>query len=150
MELRHYTGAPMTFHRDLIYLQRTNHKPHGLWVSVPGEDDWVSWNKVEQWAFIDYAYRVVLHAEADVRVMSDVNEFDAFHREYSVAPPWRPTADEWLRDIDWARVASDCDGVVIAPYLWNRRMNPHWYYSWDCASGCIWNLSAIRKVVPVE
>lgn len=154
MELRHYTGAPVTLHRDLVYLQYRAHKPHGLWVSVPdenGEDGWVAFNEGEQFRPTTHAHRVVLSPCANVRVLSSIDEFDAFHCEYGVPAFWRPRGrEDWLYDIDWPRVASEHDGIVIAPYLWARRMNPHWYYTWDCASGCIWNLSAIEEVVPVE
>ncbi|QBI98814.1 hypothetical protein SEA_BOBBY_184 [Mycobacterium phage Bobby] len=48
--------------------------------------------------------------------------------------------------IDWGKVAADYGGIIIAPYQWSRRMDPHWYYTWDCASGCIWNLEAIESL----
>ena len=38
------------------------------------------------------------------------------------------------------------DGIIIAPYQWYCRMTVDWYYTWDCASGCIWNLDAIESV----
>lgn len=48
---------------------------------------------------------------------------------------------------DWIDVASRYSGIEIAPYQWKRRIHPStfWYYTWDCASGCIWDLSAIKK-----
>lgn len=152
MKLRHYTARPMAaFHRDLVYLQTVAEKPHGFWVSVPGENDWVAFNEAENWwKPITYEYRIVLCDGAQVRRVEGIEQFHEFHREYAPNPLWRTWRVDDPYCIDWRRVASDHDGVVIAPYLWKRRMNAHWYYLWDRASGCIWNLHAIKDVVPVE
>ena len=41
---------------------------------------------------------------------------------------------------DWKLIAQEFDGIEIAPYQWEIRMdyNFFWYYGWDCASGCLW------------
>jgi hypothetical protein len=54
--------------------------------------------------------------------------------------------------IDWSKVAKDFDGIVITPYLWERRLDHHvnWYYGWDCASGCIWNTSVIETITELK
>lgn len=49
--------------------------------------------------------------------------------------------------INWPMVADRYQGIVIAPYLWSRRMDGGlWYYGWDCASGCIWDAAAVASV----
>ena len=151
MELIHYAGHPVSLDRGRIYLQRDYHKPNGLWVSVRGPDDWVAWNEAEKYKPTTHAHRVVLRACAQVRRVVGVAEFDEFHRQYAFPSHWRRHGDDpsyW--EVDWRRVAAEYDGVVIAPYLWERRMDPHWYYTWDCASGCIWNPNAIASLNPVE
>lgn len=39
-----------------------------------------------------------------------------------------------------------------APYQWECRLDrdTFWYYSWDCASACIWNLQAVRPLVEAQ
>jgi len=37
-------------------------------------------------------------------------------------------------------VSKEYDGIEIAPYQWDARLSLIWYYGWDVASGCIWNL----------
>jgi hypothetical protein len=51
-------------------------------------------------------------------------------------------------EIDWYRVAEQYDGIIITPYIYERRLTEYttWYYSWDCASGCIWNGKAIANI----
>ena len=48
--------------------------------------------------------------------------------------------------IDWHAVAQAYAGIEIAPYCWSLRFEYEflWYYGWDCASGCVWELSAVR------
>lgn len=50
--------------------------------------------------------------------------------------------------IQWEKVKKEYDGIVIAPYQWECRLRNKfmWYYSWDCASGCIWNIDAIATM----
>jgi hypothetical protein len=48
--------------------------------------------------------------------------------------------------IDWEMVCGEYDGIIISPFCWERRLEVMWYYTWDCASGCVWNLSAVIGV----
>ena len=51
-----------------------------------------------------------------------------------------------LRPINWPAVAERYGGILITPYQWSHRMSLHWYCGWDCASGCVWDLSQIKSV----
>ena len=46
--------------------------------------------------------------------------------------------------IDWKKVASKYDGIEINPYQFEARYQYLWYYGWDVASGCIWNLKSVK------
>jgi hypothetical protein len=50
--------------------------------------------------------------------------------------------------IDWHRVADKYQGLLITPYVWSMRLDDStfWYYGWDCASACVWDVSALTKV----
>ncbi len=156
MDLRHYTDQPMTLHRDRVYIQRSPNfirKPEGFWVSVLGEDDWPTWCHAERFHtdMLAHEYKVTLKSCARIHHITNLFAFDAFHDTYSVETERRPhyNSDEYWRGqrpIDWRKVAADCDGIIIAPYQWERRMLPSWYYGWDCASGCIWNPAVIREL----
>jgi len=118
-------------------------KPKGLWISVEGEDDWAEWCKAEN--FIDTTKQIAniveLSPEANVLWIKGTLEFDVFDERYGQRV-------EFGRNIDWPRVATEYQGLIIAPYLWDRRLL-NWYYGWDCASGCIWDAKAINKGVLV-
>jgi hypothetical protein len=151
MKLMHYAAAPLTLDRDRAYKQRqlsTFGKPVGFWVSVEGEDDWPSWCRGEDFRLgsLVAAHEVELAANANILYIETPEDIDAFHVKYAVVEHrYRSTGREsW--GIDWTVIVAEFDGIVIAPYQWTRRMSPDWYYGWDCASGCVWNLNAIAAV----
>lgn len=126
-------------------------KPKGLWVSVKGRGDWPAYVKsdfgdtgTERLRYVhdvgvpDWSRLLVLRSVSDITVMVQrygVLIFNTFREE------WSPC---------WAEIAKDYAGVVIAPYQGGIRNNPDfgWYYTWDCASGCIWDPSAIVISAP--
>lgn len=125
-------------------------KPRGLWVSVEGNGDgWSDWCRDEQFGGegLAFEHEVVLAEDAHLLWLSTAEHLDAFTVEYGTPMyPAEPTIRH--RGIDWPGVAKVYQGIVIAPYLWERRLDPDtfWYYGWDCASGCIWDLTAIARL----
>ena len=131
---------PFTFDPTRTYDQvEYDMKPKGFWLSV--DDDWRRWCKDEQmeWADVD---PIAFDLNTDACLWLDTPEaIDRFHAEHHT--------DHFRREyyIDWRPVSADYAGIIIAPYQWSRRLNgPSWYYSWDCASACIWDLSALRVI----
>lgn len=142
MKLSHYTGEPLKFDPERTYEQSAmNIKPVGFWVSVDGEYDWVDWCYSEQWGTDRLAERTEcwLADGHNVLILSTEEDLLAFTLRYG------GQMSHTFLYIDWPRVAQDYDGLIIAPYLWSLRLDHrvNWYYGWDCASGCIWNLSAL-------
>lgn len=160
MELEHYASEPRVLeprgYDQSTANERAIGKPDGLWVSVRGEDDWVSWCRAEQFAVerLVYRHRVNLLPGANVLILESIPAIRDFSNKY---PFYAKDANAGVRDIlsrmnkDWERVAADHDGIIIAPYQWSIRLHEDysWYYGWDCASGCIWNTD-ILSVGPGE
>ena len=121
-------------------------KPNGLWVSVPGGDpDWPEWCRGEDFAIekLIHCTRVELKPDAEIKLITNAAEIEAFDREYGTELQLSPEFSHHV--IDWHKVAQEYDGIIITPYLWSHRMKNGfmWYYGWDCASGCIWQGDAI-------
>lgn len=156
MILEHYADTEITLDRDRTYTQpspRTYSKPRGFWVSVKGEDDWPSWCRNEGFAphRLSVRHSVVLSSTENILQLTSIEALDAFTRTYGLAERKSYGSHSWTdMAIDWSCVAGEYDGVLIAPYQWGRRMGLDWYYGWDVASGCIWNLSAIKSVSAEE
>jgi hypothetical protein len=120
-------------------------KPKGLWVSVDGPDDWLSWCRQEHFAESTFKYRhvVTLFPEAHVLLLEDEDALDRFSKEF-VQGDGRLSSFS----LDWVAVTKRWQGILIPRYLWSRRHDDacSWYYGWDCASGCIWDAAAIQSV----
>lgn len=120
-------------------------KPAGLWLSVGGA--WPEWCKAESFALDRFKYvtRIELISGANVLWLRGEGDIITFHHEFAD----KDATPSYLADyIRWDRVAEQYDGIVIAPYVWSCRLDGpahHWYYGWDCASGCIWDPRCIAS-----
>jgi hypothetical protein len=54
------------------------------------------------------------------------------------------------RIINWNWVMGIYKGIIINPYLYERRYTYLWYNGWDCASGCIWDTNCIKSIEYVK
>jgi hypothetical protein len=158
MRLIHYSDAPLASVYSVEqsgdrYDWHGGRKPVGLWVSVDGDDDWRAWCKAENFRDVDSqcATHIVLTPKHRVLIVDSGSAMLDFNRQYGVE---RDYYGKWKEQrIDWPRVARDYHGIVIAPYQWAHRLDEPctgWYYSWDCASGCIWNADAVAEMKPVR
>ena len=142
IQLRHYTDSPdFILDRDHVYGYHMTFKPSGLWVSVPGDYDWPAWCRAEEFRLdrLAHEYEVTLSPDARILHLDDLFDIEGLTDRY-------PNPGKWDEYPDWDAVARDYDGLIIAPYSWSARWDVSWYYGWDCASGCIWNLNAIESV----
>ncbi len=141
LTLSHFTSRPGLTPHDVAQT-KAGYKPAGLWVSVDGPDDWPAWCEREEFRDLtrQHEHRVTLASDARVLHLATVDDLRAFTRRFP---------DEYfglLGFIDWAAVAAEYQGIVIAPYQWLARFELGFYYGWDCASGCIWDPAAIASV----
>lgn len=120
-------------------------KPKGLWISVEGEYDWRWWCLGERFRLTNlrHVHEVKLTPSANILWIRTIEQLDEFDRTYAVG------FDGLVRSyrVDWRAVATKYAGIIITPYQWERRLGGMlWYYAWDCASGCIWDINAIESV----
>jgi len=145
-DLRHYAAEPRTLDRTMVYEQDRRYKPRGLWVSVPGEDDWPSWCEGERFGLdrLAFEHAVTVDRDANILVLRGPDDLLKFTDKYGVELIPRRAGSSLRSDyIDWPTVTSEYEGIIIAPHVWTVRLDLMWYYGWDCASGCIWDLGAI-------
>lgn len=159
MRLLHYSPAPI----EAVYSckqaeEAPRHrfdKPNGLWVSVEGEHDWLSWCEAESYGSPreQLCYEVVLSERANILRIESAEELRGFTRKYGVDPYIGTQFQGTLgKGINWDAIATEYDGIIIAPYRWECRLAPDtgWYYGWDCASGCIWDAEAVGRITLVQ
>lgn len=151
MRLIHYSAKPLTTIRSMPHdpARCGAYKTLGLWVSVEGDYDWRWWCESESFGLdrLTHATEIILVANANIKHLRDARDIDRFTDRFH--PKRRP---KWDHDLDWLAIRERWNGLIIAPYIWSRRVAPHtsWYYGWDCASGVIWNADAIATIRPLE
>jgi len=127
--------------------QGTSLKPKGLWISIEGDDDWKEWCTDNDFGCLDCITEIKLQSDANILWLKSAEELDDFHEKFSVESFPNSIID--IKLIDWIAVAEAFQGIIIAPYIWSRRLEGPsflWYHGWDCASGCIWNKDAIAEI----
>jgi len=152
MELVHYSRVLLEFDRERTYAQQepvsSYIKPVGFWVSDDTEFGWKQWCESEEWNTESLKIRsgFAFAPGANVLHLTSVPQLLAFTAKYGVYPP--KTYSGSAASINWPRVAREYDGILITPYQWEARLDHRtsWFYGWDCASGCIWNLAALEQV----
>ena len=151
-KLIHFSEKPLTEVRSVAQGKSNSgpYKPCGLWVSVEGgkSHGWFAWCQSERYGLQGFVHQteIVLRGDARVVWIKTARELDAFTDEYERRDD--PDYPRYAREPDWARVADRFQAIIIAPYLWSRRMHKRtrWYYTWDCASGCIWDSAAVASL----
>jgi hypothetical protein len=149
--LIHYSDKVLerVFSRDQEAPTSYFDKPRGLWVSVKGKRDWLLCCTE---ARFQYAHEIELTPTARLYRIRSARALDKFTEAFGVPPLLTGGGMRDLPAIDWPRLAKRFQGIVIAPYIWSRRMHMEssWYYRWDCASGCIWDAGAVAGVHLLE
>lgn len=127
-------------------VQKQFHKPRGLWYGI--NNSWLKWCKSEMphWVF-PHSFGLTINLLKILRI-SSYEELLDFTNKYGV----ELYKGSFGKVIDWKEVRQRYWGIEINPYIYKARidMNIHWYYSWDVASGCIWNKEAIEKVHKIK
>jgi hypothetical protein len=140
--LHHYSDNEIKeiFSKEQSTEQKHYTRPRGLWVSVVGDRDWPSLKPGDLRS--QHQYEITLADDAKILWVDGREQLSAFTKEYGLKP-----SGERRRAIDWVRVGTEHQGLIIAPYIAEHTKYPtlFWYGAWGCASGCIWNKDAISE-----
>lgn len=138
----HYAGLDFKYDPSRKYTQEAHAKPIGLWLSVG--DVWDTWCRTERYRTHDSVSTFEITADKSVLLLDDAEVLREFTHMFSL--PRSGPLKEFIHMIDWPRLSSQISGIVINPYIWSCRLDPStcWYYGWDVASGCIWDLSVLK------
>lgn len=156
MKFIHYSSEKMELERR-VYDQNKSKgaaKPYGLWFSVESEDfeennyNWKQWCEVENFRLdhLKFVYELKFKEDAKILFIKTKEELIDFSNNYLV------DKQDWFHHKDWLKVKEEYDAIIIAPYQWDCRLalETSWYYSWDCSSGCVWNIDSIKSFEFIE
>ena len=172
-ERNHITFTPIDDFVDKIYLPDLDRvamgKPNGFWYAY--KDEWFNFWHNDNPENI-YIYEVIINPDnfttldqpnkLKVLRISTFNELEAFTEKYSFGSLYsnekigifffgtESVPDILLKiykdHISWKDVMENYAGIEIIPYIYKARFKYKWYYTWDIASGCIWNTKIIDEL----
>lgn len=146
MKLRHFSNQKQIKIYSCHQSNNLTTKPVGFWISDEESYGWREWCNDNEFRLKHYKYEheVILNDDANILYLRSADDIDDFTDDFGNVL----FDDTHFGYINWFKVAEKYDGIIITPYIWERRHTPEtfWYYGWDCASGCVWNDSAIKEV----
>lgn len=167
-KMHHYCREPIEklerkFYAQNFYEKTMTQKPNGLWVSIEdfeGDQTWKTWCEAEGFEKegLSYCYQVKLKCPAKTLWLKTPQDIIDFGLKYADKDPFsmnsllieegRGPCIYWIK---WPEIMKEYDALFIAPYQWDCRLEDStgWYYGWDCASGCIWNIDIIQSLTEV-
>ena len=136
----HLSKDPIYKLEERYYIQKSDDKPDGFWYGFG--DEWIDWTETTGQYKGEYVYEVDING-SNILQIKDYSEIIEFTKEYGSSKQIAPGI---IFSIDWPRIELKYDGIEINPYIRQARLNHKtlWYYSWDVASGCIWNLDKVK------
>ena len=159
-QLIHYSRQPLQALKTVHQKQKPFGKPEGLWVSVG--DVWLRYLTEStdelvrsQLAKCTYANHITPNDKANILLVTNADQFDIFNDKYG--SPW-PCVKNGQRVqgqvIDWKKVSTDHQGIIITPHLREKAEDEHgswkpetiWYWRWACASGCLWDSASVGHI----
>jgi len=156
MELIHYSSEEINTWRPTSYIQKDDYKPAGMWFSVEAPDEegviwgWKEWCEAEEFRLptLKYRHKLSIHPSARLLILNTEEKMWAFTNQYakSLDLGHAKLHYNYKTYVDWKAVARLYQGILIYPYFYQFRLGFSefaWYYPWDCASGCIWDLSIL-------
>jgi hypothetical protein len=154
MKWVHYTDSPAPI--ELVNREQENEKfspygkPSGLWITPEGIDqNWYDWCMAEEFRTeqLAYTHEVIIKPESKLLTINSDKDLRDFTEKYAISDDAYIPFFDLIggKPIDWVRVATEYQGILIPEYIGTCRMSrkTSWYYGWDCGSGCIWDASAI-------
>jgi len=140
-DLIHWSKEPLLQIRS-VRQTMLHRKPAGLWVSVgDGSDGWRAYCQAHKFTRpgFDYLTEITLAPDARMLIVSDAAGIDDVTAQYG---------RDGTRLIDWPAIATRHQGIVIAPWVFERSYTRRaaWYEAWDTDSGCIWDAAAVAEL----
>ena len=128
-----------------------NLKPRGLWYSL--DEHWREWCESE-WPERIFPNNFELEIITDkILVINSLSDAYKLTEKYKDDDLSTDLSTVGVKIIDWSKLTKDYSGVEF-PDFWKLKQQlystPHiiliWVYSIDVPSGCIWDLSAVKKI----
>ncbi len=148
--LSHFSETPFKLDTQRIYMPPSSlfTKPVGLWLSDESDYGWHRWCEDEEFRRenLEYETKFIVEDDTHFLVIDTVEKLLKFTDKYKL--PFGIDTINSSMFLDWLRVRNEYTGILITPYQYSLRLHTStaWYYGWDCASACVWDLSILKEV----
>lgn len=109
---------------------------------------WHRWCEDEEFRRenLEYETKFIVEDDTHFLVIDTVEKLLKFTDKYKL--PFGIDTINSSMFLDWLRVRNEYTGILITPYQYSLRLHTStaWYYGWDCASACVWDLSILKEV----
>lgn len=147
MILHHFSHEDFKLDTNWTYKKFTEIKPIGFWLSDESDHGWSKWCISEEFMLGKLGFKHSFKCDVtDWVVIRNFTELHYFHQNFKNGGVPDYEAKFHSRWIDWEKVKEQYKGILITPYDWKGRYEFMWYYGWDCASACVWDLSTIKQM----
>ncbi len=139
---KHFTDKPIVeLHSVKEQKDLRLYKPNGFWISDETDHGWKQWCIDEEFNLdrLNLVYTVTVDLSNILQINTEAALL-LFDRYFAKG------GNRFSKQIDWDLIAQRYSGIIITPYQWGQRLDLMWYYGWDCASGCIWDVSAVKSI----
>ena len=142
---------------SLEFVNPTSHKisdkPNGLWYGCGSS--WIEWCEYEKFNTKNLQHKFLLDLDfTKILILDNDSKIKEFAEEYGDTikelEKFKFGNKKYKQYINWNMVAKNFSGIEICPYSFPLRMQLDWYYSWDVASGCVWNKNAIKNITKLN
>ena len=131
------------------YKQEIDYKPNGIWYGIDWA--WEDWCKSEM---PEWKHKRHFELKLDLKrilIINTESKLKKFYKTFGESPDWaKNLSSSYIVFINWKKVAKKYSGIEITPYPYKFRFKYMWLYTWDVASGCVWNLNAIKSVKQIN
>ena len=155
LDLKHYSKDKKIvlehLYHHLSCQSEADRKPQGFWLSI--NESWKEFWENEanycdspDWLeILRYRHDISLDIDANILLVDTTSKMLLFNQNYGINR-------RGYNMINWKNLMYDYQGIIITPYYTKFRLeiNFDWYYTWDCASGVIWDVSCIKSVDNVQ
>lgn len=148
-KLTHFSAGLFKFDPNFSYKKPHEHnwianegiKPNGLWLSDESDYGWQAWTKDNDFMHERWVHKTEFEVDlSNLCILEDYDDIELFTKAY--IPNGKISINKFY--LNWPKVYEDYSGLLITPYVWSARLDFMWYYGWDCASACIWDLSVLK------
>lgn len=130
-------------------------KPEGLWLSDESQiESWSNFclTELNDPKRLTYCYQVVVDT-SQILYLSSQEELLSFTNKFFVPDNFPQFGEKtYFYHLDWPQIAKLYNGILITPYICSTRLTPttFWYYGWDVACGCIWNIDSVVSLTMLQ